>query len=403
MPISVESRLGKHYIVEDKSEDVPFLIRFRCSEKFASTISLYSIAIDSSWSMDGSKIFRAKEAVLKMLKNLPPNDYINIYSFNDKTKLVYSGKASNYREASLSVLDIKLGGGTNIYGLLKKVYSDYQYMRNRGIDSHKLIVITDGVPTTGAKSSSKILDIARRLGEYVSASIIVCVGSDCNDKLLMDIATSTKGVLEILDDADRLVPVVEKFAYRYRDICAKNVKMYIESIPTSSIYIYNKPSRSMGNVLEISIGDIYTYDRIDIAGEVVIPPQKVGNIYLATISIEYIDIDSTHRELPSITLSIPCLSDQTISEQAIDATIYHDIKLLKMASMITRDLYKKITILDAQKIITEFIERTSTPDAVDLYNKTIDLREHLESEGLSPEAIKKFLSLLSRILTGRMY
>ncbi|MEM1876737.1 MAG: hypothetical protein QXH21_08155, partial [Ignisphaera sp.] len=114
-------------------------------------------------------------------------------------------------------------------------------------------------------------------------------------------------------------------------------------------------------------------------------------------------IDSTHRELPSITLSIPCLSDQTFSEQAIDATIYHDIKLLKMASMITRDLYKKITILDAQKIITEFIERTSTPDAVDLYNKTIDLREHLESEGLSPEAIKKFMSLLSRILTGRMY
>ncbi|MEM1668374.1 MAG: VWA domain-containing protein, partial [Thermofilaceae archaeon] len=111
----------------------------------------------------------------------PPDDYINIYSFNDKTKLVYSGKASNYREASLSVLDIKLGGGTNIYGLLKQVYSDYLDMRNRGIDSHKLVVITDGVPTTGAKSSSKILDIARRLGEYVSASIIVCVGSDCND------------------------------------------------------------------------------------------------------------------------------------------------------------------------------------------------------------------------------
>ncbi|MEM4924635.1 MAG: hypothetical protein QXE70_09755, partial [Ignisphaera sp.] len=112
MPISVESRLGKHYIVEGKSEGVPFLIRFRCSEKFVSTSSLYSIAIDSSWSMNGAKIFRAKEAVLKMLKNLPPNDYINIYSFNDKTKLVYSGKASNYREASLSVLDIKLGGGT---------------------------------------------------------------------------------------------------------------------------------------------------------------------------------------------------------------------------------------------------------------------------------------------------
>ncbi|MEM4744694.1 MAG: VWA domain-containing protein [Ignisphaera sp.] len=405
MPISVESRLGKHYIVEGKSEGVPFLIRFRCSEKFVSTSSLYSIAIDSSWSMNGAKIFRAKEAVLKMLKNLPPNDYINIYSFNDKTKLVYSGKASNYREASLSVLDIKLGGGTNIYGLLKKVYSDYQYLKNRGIDSHKLIVITDGIPTTGTRSSSKIIDVARRLGDNVSASIIVCVGSDCNDRLLMDIATSTKGVLEVLDDADKLVPVVEKFAYRYRDICAKNVKMYIKSTSTSSIYIYNRPSRSMGNGLEVSVGDIYTYDRIDIAGEVVVPPQKSGNIYLATISIEYTDIDSTHREVPSITLSIPCLSNQTDSEQAIDATVYHDIKLLKMASMITRDLYKKLTILDVQKIITEFTEKTkiATSNTEDLYAKTIDLREHLESEGLSPEAIKKFMSLLSRVLTGRMY
>ncbi|MEM1561287.1 MAG: hypothetical protein QXN35_07010, partial [Ignisphaera sp.] len=154
-----------------------------------------------------------------------------------------------------------------------------------------------------------------------------------------------------------------------------------------------------------SVGDIYTYDRIDIAGEVAVPPQRSGNIYLATISIEYTDIDSTHREVPSITLSIPCLSNQTDSEQAIDATIYREVNLVKMASMITRDLYKKLTILDVQKIITEFTEKTktATSNTEDLYAKTIDLREHLESEGLSPEAIKKLMSLLSRVLTGRMY
>ncbi|MEM1542196.1 MAG: VWA domain-containing protein [Ignisphaera sp.] len=405
MPVSVESRLGRHYIVEDKSEAVPFLIRFRCSEKFASTSSLYSVAIDASWSMDGAKIFRAKEAVLKMLKNLPSTDYINIYSFNDRTKLVYSGRVSEYNKALSSVLDIRLGGGTNIYGLLKHVYSNYLNMRSEGINSHKLIVITDGIPTTGTRSSSKIIDIARRLGEHVSASVIVCVGDDCNDKLLMDIATSTKGVLEVLDDADKLIPVVEKLAHRYRNICAKNVKMYVKSTPTSSIYIYNRSLKPTENGLEISVGDIYTYDRIDIAGEVVVPPQRSGNIYLATISIEYTDIDSEHRELPPITLSIPCLSNQTTSEPAIDATIYREVNLVKMASMIVKDLYKNLTITDAQKIITEFTEKTktATSNTEDLYAKTIDLREHLESEGLSPEAIKKLMSLLSRILTGRMY
>ncbi|MEM0372166.1 MAG: hypothetical protein QXI86_02620 [Ignisphaera sp.] len=53
----------------------------------------------------------------------------------------------------------------------------------------------------------------------------------------MDIATSTKGVLEILDDADRLVPVVEKFAYRCRDImCKKRQNVYREY--TYKLYLY---------------------------------------------------------------------------------------------------------------------------------------------------------------------
>ncbi|MEM1897435.1 MAG: VWA domain-containing protein, partial [Ignisphaera sp.] len=131
MPVAVEPRLAKLFVVEDKIEAVPFIIQIKGIGSSRDTQNIYTVAIDASWSMDGAKIFRAKEATIEMLKNMSPDDLVNIYSFNNKVeRVIYMSKASSYEAIADAVASIKLGGGTNIYGLLKQIYRDYIEIKN---------------------------------------------------------------------------------------------------------------------------------------------------------------------------------------------------------------------------------------------------------------------------------
>ncbi|MEM1541614.1 MAG: VWA domain-containing protein [Ignisphaera sp.] len=404
MSIAVEPKLAKIFIVEDKIETIPFIVRVKGVGSSQDTRSLYAVAIDASWSMDGAKIFRAKEATIQMLKNLSSEDLVNIYSFNNKVeRIAYMAKVSNYETIADSVASIKLGGGTNIYGLLKQIYRDYIEMKNSNgkVDSFKLVMVTDGVPTTGVKDETKIAEMAKKLGENVSISLIIGVGSDYNEKLLMNIATSTRGFFEHLSNPSKIPSMFNNIASRYRGLCVKNVKLFVRSLPGASIYIYNRPAYAVRGGIEVDVGDVYSNETIDIVGEVVLPPQKKGLIHIASISASYTDTKEVSREISPLPLSLPCLSKPSIEYLDIDEKLFKEFNMVKMASLLAKDLYGKSSIVDIKKIIEELANATLTVDRRDLYSRTIDIRAQLEQEGFSPEVVKKLISLVSRIVSGR--
>lgn len=406
LPVAVEPRLAKLFVVEDKIEAVPFIIQIKGIGSSRDTQNIYTVAIDASWSMDGAKIFRAKEATIEMLKNMSPDDLVNIYSFNDKVeRVIYMSKASSYEAIADAVASIKLGGGTNIYGLLKQIYRDYIEIKNssnKKMDSFKLVMVTDGVPTTGVKDEAKIVEIAKKLGEHTSISLIIGVGSDYNEKLLMDIATNTRGIFEHLSNPSKIYSIFNKIVSRYRELCAKNVKLFIKTLPGSSIYIYNRPAYAGKGGIEIDVGDIYSNDTIDVVGEVVLPPQKRGLIHIATISASYIDTENISREIPPMPLSLPCLSNPPLEHLDIDERLFKEFSMIKTATLLARDLYGKPSAEDIKKIVDELVNATLTIDRRDLYSRTIDIRSQLEQEGLSPEVVKKLVSFISKIISGRL-
>lgn len=406
MSIVFEPRLSKFFLVEGKEEVVPFIIRIKGVAQ-SKTRSIYFVAIDSSWSMDGSKIFFAKEGVIEMLKMLDSNDYVSIYSFHGKvSKVVSLEKVSNIDRIIDAVASIKLGGGTNIYEVLEHIYRDSEEAKSTAIGdesmliSMKMVMVTDGNPTTGVKDEDKILALAEKLRKNLSLSLVVGVGDDYNERLLAGLAERVRGFFEHLKSPSKMVDLLKEMASRYRSLSAKDVRLFVKTPPGVGVYIYNRPAYNVRGGIEIEVGDVYENDTLDIVGEFIVPPQRRGMIYLATIEGEYIS-NGAKKELKYTNITMPCIHTVSPEDIEVDEKVFKEINMVRVASIITRDLYGTVSADKLSHIINEILNSTVSIDRKELYTRTIDLKTQLEREGLSEETTKKFIALITRILSGR--
>ncbi|ADM27468.1 von Willebrand factor type A [Ignisphaera aggregans DSM 17230] len=410
MSIYVEPRLAKLFVVEGKEEVIPFVVRIR-GVGSAKTRSIYLIAIDSSWSMDGEKIFFAKDAILNMVRMLDPDDYISLYSFCGKVhKVLDFIRIRDMDRIVKAVAGIKLGGGTNTYGVLEQIYMDIPSVLDRvkkeesdKIPSIRMIMVTDGNPTVGIRDEDRIIDIAERLGKYLSISLIIGVGDDYNERLLAKIALKTKGFFEHLDNPAKTSSILENMVSRYKVVSARDVELYIKPSPGIGVYIYNKPYYTSGGGVGIEIGDVYEGENIDVVGEFIVSQQKKGLTHLATITATYIDESGVTKEVEPKNIVIPCVSKVSPGDIEMDENVFKEINLIRIATTLAKDMYGGISVNQLNKIIEELTNSTIAIENRELYMRTIDLRAQLEKEGLSPDMMKKLISLITRILSGRYY
>uniref|UniRef100_A0A8D2DH44 Inter-alpha-trypsin inhibitor heavy chain H1 n=1 Tax=Sciurus vulgaris TaxID=55149 RepID=A0A8D2DH44_SCIVU len=125
--------------------------------------------IDISGSMEGQKMKQTKEALLKILGDMRPQDYFDLVLFGSQVQswqgsLVQASEA-NLRAAQDFVRRFSLAGATNLNGgllrgieILNKVQGSSQQVSNQ---ASILIMLTDGEPTDGVTDRSQILKNVR--------------------------------------------------------------------------------------------------------------------------------------------------------------------------------------------------------------------------------------------------
>jgi len=410
MPIHVEPRLAKLFVVEGKEDVVPFVVRIRGAGS-AKSRSIYLVAIDSSWSMDGEKIFFAKDAVLNMVRRLDPDDYVSLYSFCGKVHRVLDfTRIRDTDRVVKAVAGIRLGGGTNTYGVLERIYTDISSILDRvrqeepgKIPSARMIMVTDGNPTVGVRDESKIIDLAEKLGKHLSVSLVIGVGDDYNERLLAQIALKTNGFFEHLNNPAKITRILKNMASRYRVVSAKGVELHIKPSPGVGVHIYNKPYYTYGGGVRVEIGDVHEGEVIDVVGEFIISQQKRGLTHLAAVSATYMDEDGAAKEVEPKNIVIPCVSKVSPEDMEVDENVFKEINLVRLATVLAKDMYGGLSANHLSKIVEELVNSTIAVEDRELYMRTIDLRAQLEREGLSPDTVKKLVALITRILSGRYY
>lgn len=193
-----------------------------------------AFVVDTSGSMEGTKMVAVREALAQVLGKLGEDDLFSIVSFGGyaeawKPKMVSASKA-NVGEAQRFVRGLEPLGGTNIGEALEVAFSTAT-----GSEKAPLMVVflTDGRPTIGDTDTAQLVQLAEKQRSAKAARLFVLgVGDDLNTILLDKLAGNNGGSALYLKDGAGLKDEVEAFYERISHPVLADLNVSIDGVST---------------------------------------------------------------------------------------------------------------------------------------------------------------------------
>jgi Ca-activated chloride channel homolog len=146
------------------------------------------VALDASRSMGGHRIEFAREAVLRLLDRLSPDDELFVFGFNDRVFNITRGN-KNRDEVARALATVHPNGGTALYDA---VSAGVQVLHKARHDRRALVVISDGndaIPTSRLADPRSIVD-AREASAISTVSrseaLVYAIGIDSRNAGAVD-------------------------------------------------------------------------------------------------------------------------------------------------------------------------------------------------------------------------
>ncbi|XP_072888600.1 von Willebrand factor A domain-containing protein 5B1 [Hemitrygon akajei] len=162
--------------------------------------------IDRSGSMSGINISRVKEAMLVVLKSLVPSCLFNIIGFGSTFRTLFPASRSYNEESLAAACDYirKVRADMGSTNLLTPLNWIFRQPVHRG-HPRLLFLLTDGSVSNVGKVITLIRNHAQTCRCYSFG-----IGQNASRRLVLGLASASKGVAEFLDEGERLQPKMVK-------------------------------------------------------------------------------------------------------------------------------------------------------------------------------------------------
>jgi uncharacterized protein YegL len=190
------------------------------------------VAMDQSGSMEGEKLASAKEALIKLLHQVPDDDsvVVHITLFSDHAEELIPPQTGREIEANMGNLtrlirNINAGGATSLgTGLQVSLQASQSYSEYE----RRVLMITDG-KQEGTVPISDAYAVADQLGRAGIRIDAWGVGNAWEADQLRTIAHTTGGEADVIPDARDLADAVEELFSDVQSTMASNVRLVLNT------------------------------------------------------------------------------------------------------------------------------------------------------------------------------
>jgi Ca-activated chloride channel family protein len=207
--------------------------------------------LDTSGSMSGAKLEKAKSALRFGIESLAPNDRFNIVSFSGEERLMTEGLVEASREAkrqgSEFIEGLRAEGGTNINDALAVAAGQ---LREPGRPA-MIVLLTDGQPTVGITDAKQV---ARNVAEANrSKARIFCfgIGYDVNVELLDKLSAENRGASDYIEPDEDIEVKVSSFFAKVNYPVLSDLRLDLGTVQADMIYPRALPDLFRGSQLVI--------------------------------------------------------------------------------------------------------------------------------------------------------
>lgn len=163
-----------------------------------------TFVLDTSGSMSGDKMDKAKEALRFCLEHLGSDDLFNVIRFSSGVEALSEAplpaSSANVQKAKDFVADLRALGGTAISDALEAALDQPE---EEGVP-HIIVFLTDGMPTVGQTDTDRIIRDVENWNERRARIFVFGLGEDVNANFLDAIAAANRGTSEYARGGEEL-------------------------------------------------------------------------------------------------------------------------------------------------------------------------------------------------------
>ncbi|MEK6324175.1 MAG: VIT domain-containing protein [Acidobacteriota bacterium] len=275
--------------------------------------------LDTSGSMSGEKIDKAKAALRFGVESLSPRDRFNIISFSGEEHLMKAGLIEangDGKHTGLKFIEnLRAEGGTNINDALVPAFRQFQSSERPAM----IVFLTDGLPTVG---TTDVKQIIKNVAEANRAGVRLFsfgVGYDVNTTLLDKLSAENRGSSDYIEPQEDLEVKVSNFFARVNYPVLSDLKLDFGGVETdltyprmlgdlfknSQLVIVGRYKNSVNSATVRLKGKVGSREEVFTFGKQSFPEERTDNPFLARLwatrrvgyLLEQIRLNGENREL----------------------------------------------------------------------------------------------------------
>ena len=203
--------------------------------------------LDTSGSMSGEKIDKAKAALKFGVESLSPRDRFNIISFSGEEHLMKAALVDangDGKQTGLRFIEnLRAEGGTNINDALVQAFKQFGSAERPAM----IVFLTDGLPTVGTTDVKQIIKNVADANRAGVRLFSFGVGYDVNTNLLDKLSADNRGASDYIEPQEDLEVKVSNFFARVNYPVLSDLKLDFGGVETDLMY-----PRTLGDLFKNS-------------------------------------------------------------------------------------------------------------------------------------------------------
>jgi Ca-activated chloride channel homolog len=246
------------------------------------------LVLDRSGSMSGEKIERAREAAVRAIQSLRPEDRFSVVAYDNEVEVVMPSALATSEaraEAERRVRQIEPGDSTDLCaGWLRGCEQVALHLDDRSLG--RCLLLTDGLANQGVTDHDKIVRHAGALRERRVATTTFGIGTDFDERLLRRMAEAGGGSFYFIETSAQIPDYIAGAVGDALEVTVPDAALVVEAAEGVRVRSLNDfPCHRRDGAWRIELGSLVSGQEIDPVLVVELPQGEVGSAHAVSIGL----------------------------------------------------------------------------------------------------------------------